>query len=1147
MIKTLSAGQEVNNEDRTERYTITDIIGRGASTVAYLAELDNGCYCSKRILKEYCPSYVLIDRTEEGKIIVSDKERERFENGKKRFLDGGKRQNILRERTNLRNQTPLIVTNFEANNTVYLDVTPYEGIIFENANELSLLDRLKVCLATAKLVALYHKEGYLCLDIKPSNIFVLNETVDIVEFVDFDSVREKKDISFGNSLSYTKSWAAPEQKNPYSVDKICEATDVFAVGEMVFWVVFGRHSCNKEHRSNSKYIFEDSRYDELKRNRVCDLLKKLFAGTIRSSVNNRFDTMEPVILLLEKIIEEVSRKESIIDVDVFSKDYFIGRDAELKMLDKSLQEHKVVFVTGIPGIGKSEIVKRYVCIHKSEFDHVLYWFYEGNFERMICSDYYVSISNFRQEQGETDEEYSHRKLKKLCSLVTNRTLIIIDNLDVLVEEIGYQALWNKLKSFPGKIIITTRCEQKNYETIYIAEIKGTEYLIDIFNSHCPSSVDVEGEDESVRKIVQITNRHTYEIELLAAYAEAEKILPSELLNRMEIYGIGGFDKSKFHSIKDGQDNSLTFLDHLQKIFSLNNLSDAQKKLLLKVSFAPNGGVKASQFKKFYSIEDYNDLNWLIGHGLVYETVDSRHIITIHPAIAEKTVEIIRKEKDIIDVFYEEAITAMRKGHEDKSINEEFLRSLHLFVNELLGEKKDVKDKDLGNLSKEELKYRIEKASDEFVRQYARIDIEKEVYTSLCETLVHKSLSFQMSGELAARYMGQYVQWFMRYGHHEFLRRVLLYVTKIYENINSAFYLQDRECVYDMYVLLLLKDKKEGRDAIKLSTEHLEKAVSAKDWKYASNWCSNMVKAYYDLNDYWAVFRYQIKGFWYAMKSVWFRKGNTYSNEFFPDEYSKNQRELEREYEEWVEIPKMAIFALRTAIYSRKAKNNYSDTDLSANGIKILINKAKIKMLQNDFYGAKEEMKSFVTTYRNGDLICTEVSYEAFCLLAEICTILSQYDEALDNYQECLKIAEKLEYKDAYSIYAKIGRVYNLRGEVELSAKTNLRLIQKLEELNIEAFQIVLADVYFNVAELYGLMNQSDESMGYVAKAESLYDRYEQYRTHCKISKSRCNILKAKNLIKNNCQEEGEKLFKEGIEKLENILGKSHPEIVKLKQ
>ena len=360
----LPIGYTIQDPESLCEYTIKQVLGRGASTIAYLTTYSDGSgYFADRIVKEYYPSFMEIVRDPNGSLRHESSDLDKYKAGVEQFICGGNMQNELRKRTYLRNETPPLQRIFEANNTHYFDVTPFEGRTFDNIETFTLAERIKICLATAKLINRYHQEGFLYLDLKPQNIFVLTNShgevvTDLVELIDFDSVTRKDQIAFGKSLSFTKSWAAPEQTNPYSYRTISEATDIYALGELVFWSIWGRHSTPEEHRGFSLYPFSEVQFAELRRP-AQNLLFELFRKTLRSSTRNRYSSVQPVIDILARISDDINKREYIIESKIRPNMFFVGRESEIHNLSVQLNDEHLIFLQGIGGIGKSEIAKQY--------------------------------------------------------------------------------------------------------------------------------------------------------------------------------------------------------------------------------------------------------------------------------------------------------------------------------------------------------------------------------------------------------------------------------------------------------------------------------------------------------------------------------------------------------------------------------------------------------------------------------------------------------------------------------------------------------------------------------------------------------------------------------------------------------------------
>ena len=473
MDRYLPVGYELHLNGRAGKYIINDIIGKGASTVAYCADYycDDG-NCSKHIIKEFNPSYISFQRTENGEMQFNSSDQNRVANAKERFLLGCYNQIKIRNQIATMNQTPPIEGPFYANNTIYTDVIVYNGTTYDIAyKNLSLCDRMKVCLSVAKLVKCYHDAGYLCLDIKPENIFVIPETKELLYFIDFDSICTKEEIAFGNSIPYTKQWAAPEQLNPYAIDEISETTDIYAVGELVFWSVFERHSTIEEHRGFSVYPFENGRCD------VQNSLTELFHCTLRTSVKNRCNSISDITIKIEKLINMLSEKEYIVSHKLSAQNC-IGRESVISEISDSLITNSTLFVTGVGGIGKSTVIKQFFVQNAAIYDIALYLEYDGDIRSTFTNQ--ININTFTRNHEESIDEYYNRMLSRLQSITNNKkVLIVIDNYSGKITKelsriLGCQ--WN--------IVIVTRTKPSkcNFKIVEIKAISDIKHLHHIFEN-----------------------------------------------------------------------------------------------------------------------------------------------------------------------------------------------------------------------------------------------------------------------------------------------------------------------------------------------------------------------------------------------------------------------------------------------------------------------------------------------------------------------------------------------------------------------------------------------------------------------------------------------------------------------------------------
>ena len=215
------------------KFHIKAHIGSGASCVVYHALCEDK---TEHLLKEYYPRNLNLERDEGGVLIVPEHKREVFDKGLERFRYGNERRKAVRLSENLKNFTSNVQGYFYGNGTEYIDMTVFSGRTYSKIENETLHDLMLRMRTLAQVIGYYHNEGLLHLDIKPDNIFVRpeNETVEDVMLFDFDSVIEKSNKMTVPALSYTKDWAAPEQLLPYKRNSVCEATDLFSIGEIIF-------------------------------------------------------------------------------------------------------------------------------------------------------------------------------------------------------------------------------------------------------------------------------------------------------------------------------------------------------------------------------------------------------------------------------------------------------------------------------------------------------------------------------------------------------------------------------------------------------------------------------------------------------------------------------------------------------------------------------------------------------------------------------------------------------------------------------------------------------------------------------------------------------------------------------------------------
>lgn len=243
----LKSGDQVCPPEQDVRYTILERIGSGSSCVVYRVERRGGQGERQiHLLKEYAPSRFPVYRTPDGVMSPADQVRDAYQAGMDRFLAGARHAIALRRQSELRDSVCEILRVFPANGTCYLDMPLSEGIVYAGVREFSLDSLLQRVSALTQVVGQIHQAGLLCLDVKPGNLLVRPEDPEYIMLFDLDSAINRQALSQGAKLYYSQAWAPPEQKLPFLYGEISEAADLYAIGELLFYQLLGRHSRPEE-------------------------------------------------------------------------------------------------------------------------------------------------------------------------------------------------------------------------------------------------------------------------------------------------------------------------------------------------------------------------------------------------------------------------------------------------------------------------------------------------------------------------------------------------------------------------------------------------------------------------------------------------------------------------------------------------------------------------------------------------------------------------------------------------------------------------------------------------------------------------------------------------------------------------------------
>lgn len=320
---------------------------------------------------------------------------------------------------------------------------------------------------------------------------------------------------------------------------------------------------------------------------------------------------------------------------------FFGRNLELSQLDFILHNGaNIVFVQGIGGIGKSELVKQYARLNREKYDTIVYSQYVSDLQTMIASDVEFPMENMRRDtldvfNIEREEEYFARKFEALKNVITENTLLIVDNFNNPEDSFLQDFL-----VLGCKIIFTSRCDwsKKQYPVLCLEELKNLEDVEKIFEHYyLPKS----GEEELIKEIIELVSRHTLFVEWIAKKLAEQNTKLEEVRNALQ---------SSQEKKEEQVSNTGLFLDKLSEVFQVEQLEEVEKEILRNLCFVPYTGISKEDMARRCNRGAHAAMLRLLHNSWIKQV--ELDVVTLHPVIADTILYRLKPNWDNCRTFIE---------------------------------------------------------------------------------------------------------------------------------------------------------------------------------------------------------------------------------------------------------------------------------------------------------------------------------------------------------------------------------------------------------------------------------------------------------------------------------------------------------------
>lgn len=304
--------------------------------------------------------------------------------------------------------------------------------------------------------------------------------------------------------------------------------------------------------------------------------------------------------------------------------HFCGRDAELSVLHDLLNEHSKVFISGIPGIGKSELAKGYAKQHKADYTNIVHLYYTGSLREDITR------MDFVDDLPDDTDEVRYQRHDRFLRTLKEDTLLIVDNFNATAAE---DDLLAEVMAYRCKVLFTTRSRFDEYPMLELSEIIDKQTLLHLMGCFYWEAAQHQG---TLLQIIDAVHGHTLAIELAARLLETGMLEPHALLAKLQAEKAAFADPDTVTIHKDGRSTKATYYRHIHTLFSLYQLATAEQDVMRSLCFTPPNGISARLLAKWLQQDSLNTINSLIEMGFIQS--QPGRIIALHPLVQEIALE-----------------------------------------------------------------------------------------------------------------------------------------------------------------------------------------------------------------------------------------------------------------------------------------------------------------------------------------------------------------------------------------------------------------------------------------------------------------------------------------------------------------------------
>ena len=291
---------------------------------------------------------------------------------------------------------------------------------------------------------------------------------------------------------------------------------------------------------------------------------------------------------------------------------FFGRHEELEGIAEQFESSQFVFLSGLGGIGKTELAVRFARTRWPGYSYFVH--FKENWRQTVLEHIAPYIEGLSRE-GLNDDRYYQEAMAKLRTL-SEEHLLILDNVNQPKGQLSN--LRRELSGLKMRFLITTRTEMD--PKILVSKLNPEELhqLFDYYQS--------EATYEERCALIEAVNGHTLTIDLMArALRPGFDAATAEML----LHNLADCEIRWVETSYDDDLGTAEIIEHLKVVFNTIDLKGEEKDLLRYATLLPDNGMEDSMFLEASGPKMKRPVGSLIDHGWLGW---SEKKLYIHPVI-----------------------------------------------------------------------------------------------------------------------------------------------------------------------------------------------------------------------------------------------------------------------------------------------------------------------------------------------------------------------------------------------------------------------------------------------------------------------------------------------------------------------------------